>query len=147
MHDFRELGFMVNLVARQLERKMAEALRPHGLNPAYLPVIISLAQDQPQTQSELAIALDIRQPTMAQTLGRMELDGLIARAPDPSDRRATAITLTERTVGLLETIQGLGSDILTDALEDIPAERRTQLVEDLHTVSRRLALTDEASGR
>lgn len=44
---------------------MADALRPLHLTPAYLPVIISLAEHQPRTQSELALSLDIRQPTMA----------------------------------------------------------------------------------
>ncbi|GAA1394999.1 MarR family winged helix-turn-helix transcriptional regulator [Luteococcus peritonei] len=144
MHDFREFGFLVNLVARQLERRMAEALRPLGLTPAYLPVMISLAQVQPQTQTGLAVALDIRQPTMAQTLGRMERDGLITRAPDSHDRRATSITLTDKAEGLLGAIQDLGSEILTDALADLPEQRRTELAEDLHTVSRRLSGAEEA---
>lgn len=139
MPDFREFGFLVNLVARQLERRMAEALRPIGLTPAYLPVMIGLAQSQPQTQTHLATTLDIRQPTMAQTLGRMERDGLITRIPDTHDRRATSITLSDKAEALLGTIQKLGTDILTDALADIPPDRRKELVQDLQTISRRLA--------
>lgn len=129
----------MNLVARQLERRMAEALRPIGLTPAYLPVMISLAQSQPQTQTHLAITLDIRQPTMAQTLGRMERDGLITRTPDAHDRRATSITLSDKAEALLGTIQQLGTDILNDAMTDIPPDRRAKLVQDLQTISRRLA--------
>ena len=139
MQDYKQFGFVTNLVARQLERRMAEALRPLDLTPAYLPVIISLSRHQPKTQAELATTLDIRQPTMAQTLGRMERDGLITRTPDGRDRRATSITLTDKTMGLIGQIQDLASDIIDKALEDLSPERRTQLINDLNTVSRRLA--------
>lgn len=44
MQDYKQFGFVTNLVARQLERRMAEALRPLDLTPAYLPVIISLSR-------------------------------------------------------------------------------------------------------
>ena len=38
----------------------------------------------------------------------------------------------------------LGSEILTDALADLPEQRRTELAENLHTVSRRLASNEHA---
>lgn len=130
---------MINLVARQLERRMAEALRPLGLAPAYLPVMLSLAQEQPQKQTALAAKLDIRQPTMAQTLGRMERDGLIVRTPDEQDRRATSITLTEKATSLIGQVRELGGAIGQEAMQDIAPERQTQLIEDLQRMSENLA--------
>jgi len=138
MQQTRPFGFMINLVARQLERRMAESLRPLHLTPAYLPVILTLAETQPRTQTELATSMNIRQPTMARTLRRMERDGLIIRKPHPDDQRATAITLTDKTMSLLTRIQVIGRQISDDALAELPPERRTQLMADLATISIRL---------
>ena len=42
-------------------------------------------------------------------------------------------------MGLIGQIQDLASDIIDKALEDLSPERRTQLINDLNTVSRSLA--------
>jgi len=75
---------------------------------------------------------------MARTLRRMERDGLIIRKPHPDDQRATAITLTDKTMSLLTRIQVIGRQISDDALAELPPERRTQLMADLATISIRL---------
>ena len=139
MDNGRPLGFMINLVARQLERRIAEALRPLGLTPAYMPVMVSLAQHQPQTQSDLAAALDIRQPTMAQTLSRMERDGLIVRRPDAHDRRATSVLLTQRATSLLGQIRELGAEVAEEATRGFTPERRARLDEDLRAICQNLS--------
>jgi DNA-binding MarR family transcriptional regulator len=36
----------------------------------------------------------VEQPTMANTLSRMERDGLVIRTPDPNDRRSAQVRLT-----------------------------------------------------
>ncbi|MGW0194261.1 MarR family transcriptional regulator [Nonomuraea sp. NPDC003201] len=53
------------------------------------------------TQGELAKALAIRQPMMALTLRRMELDGLIVRVQDETDHRRAIIRLTPQAEALL----------------------------------------------
>ena len=51
------------------------------------------------TQAQLARRVAIEQPTMVRTIDRMERDGLVTRTPDPNDRRASRITLTDRGLG------------------------------------------------
>jgi DNA-binding MarR family transcriptional regulator len=48
------------------------------------------------TQRELLDRLDIEQATLANTLARMERDGLIVRRPHASDRRAMRNFLTDK---------------------------------------------------
>ncbi|MCL3776779.1 MULTISPECIES: MarR family transcriptional regulator [unclassified Actinomyces] len=139
MQHTQLLGFMINHVARQLERHMAEALRPLGLRPAYLPVLLILAESQPRTQAELATVLDIRQPTMAQTLSRMERDGLITRTPSAHDRRSASIHLTDKARGLTHEVVDIGRRISAEATRSLTPERRARLLEDLGTIAADLA--------
>lgn len=47
-------------------------------------------------QNQLAAAFRVSPSTLSEMLNRLEEDGLIARTPDPSDRRATLMTLTDQ---------------------------------------------------
>lgn len=90
------LGYLVNWAARLFTRQMEGALRPHGMAPGQLPVLFALAQGEPMSQGALAASAAVEQPTMANTLARMERDGLIVRSPHPSDKRSALISLTEQ---------------------------------------------------
>jgi DNA-binding MarR family transcriptional regulator len=79
---------------RLMRLRLTEALRPHGLAPAQFMVLVDLAGRQTRTQRELAARLAVEQPTMANTLARMERDGLITRRARPADRRVFDITAT-----------------------------------------------------
>lgn len=59
-----------------------------------MPVFFALADGSGMTQKQLALYAAVEQPTMANTLARMERDGLILREPSPSDRRSSVIRLS-----------------------------------------------------
>ena len=63
-----------------------------------------LDQDSRRLRSDqLLDRLDIEQATMANTLARMQRDGLISRRRHPSDRRAQLVFLTQRGKALRDT--------------------------------------------
>ena len=55
-----------------------------------------LWEEEGVTQSEIARRLDLEQPTVANTLRRMERDGLVHLSPDPNNRRQVLIYLTDK---------------------------------------------------
>jgi DNA-binding MarR family transcriptional regulator len=63
---------------------------------SYLPVWGALTDKGPLSQKELAQIAGVEQPTMAETLERMERAKLIRRQPNPNDKRASLISLTRR---------------------------------------------------
>ena len=71
--------------------------------PGQLPVLLELWNGDGLTQRELLDRLDIEQATMANTLARMQRDGLISRRRHPSDRRAQLVFLTQRGKALRDT--------------------------------------------
>jgi len=85
-------GYLTNwaarLFARAIERRLA------GGNSGPMPVFFALQDGGAMTQKALAQLAAVEQPTMANTLNRMERDGLVQRTPDPNDRRSAQVSLT-----------------------------------------------------
>lgn len=88
-------GHLISLAARGFARLSEARLKPLGFGIGHLPVLVALRDGQIGSQRDLARFARIEQPSMAQMLARMERDGLIQRAPDPSDGRSSRISLTE----------------------------------------------------
>ena len=57
-------------------------------------VLARLDREGPRSVSELAITERVRPQSMAQTVGDLERDGLVARSPDPCDKRRAVVALT-----------------------------------------------------
>lgn len=74
----------------------ARSDRPLGVVPGRFAQLLALYEQDGLTQAELCERVQIEQPTMANTLARMQRDGLIERVPDPADRRRSLVLLTER---------------------------------------------------
>lgn len=87
-------------LAAQLAKTFSKALSVRaanlGFSPGQFPVLLELWSEDGLTQRQLLDRLDVEQATLANTLARMERDGLIERKPHPRDRRAQIIDLTER---------------------------------------------------
>jgi MarR family transcriptional regulator for hemolysin len=88
-------GHYFSRIARALARIGDVRLRELGFATAQLPVLTALKDGAQLSQIELARWSKVEQPTMAQLLARMARDGLIRRDPDPADRRASLVSLTE----------------------------------------------------
>ncbi|HZP71857.1 MAG TPA: MarR family transcriptional regulator [Gaiellaceae bacterium] len=58
-------------------------------------VLARLDREGPRTTSALAAAERMRPQSMAQTVGELQAAGLVARRPDPIDRRQILIELTD----------------------------------------------------
>ena len=87
-------------MARLFAAGLKDRIGPLGIVPGQFPVLIELWESDGKTQRELVEKLEIEQPTLANTLARMERDGLIRRAKHPSDARSKLIYLTERGTSL-----------------------------------------------
>jgi DNA-binding MarR family transcriptional regulator len=88
----------LRIVLGQLVRRLRAE---HGFPIAHATVLSRLDREGAQTTSSLAAAERVRPQSMAQTLGELEADELIARRPDPDDRRQVLIELTARGRGRL----------------------------------------------
>ena len=88
------LGYVVNHLGRLFARALDRRLALHGVALGQFPVLLILWEQEGITQSAIARRLDLEQPTIANTLKRMERDGLVTFAPDPANRRQVLVGLT-----------------------------------------------------
>ncbi|NVZ66360.1 MarR family transcriptional regulator [Pseudomonas gingeri] len=88
-------SFLIKRVSQELIRQAEIRLRPLAIGMASMPVLGALKRGEARTQAELARLLQVEQPSMAQTLARLERDGLIRRRPDPQHKRIQIVELTE----------------------------------------------------
>ena len=102
--------YLSGLLAKALSRAFSEKAAGIGFSPGQFPVLVELWAEDGLTQRALLERLDIEQATLANTLARMERDGLIERHPHPTDRRASINRLTDK-----------GRLIEKDAIEAIEA--------------------------
>ena len=86
------------------------------------------------TQSDLVARLDVEQATMANTLARMERDGLIRRLPHPDDKRARQNWLTPRGADLREPATAAAQALNEHALRRLSKAERQMLVDLLQRV-------------
>lgn len=89
-------GYLANHMARLFAQGLHARIKPLGLAPAQFMVLLELWHDDGLTQKVLVERLDVEQATMANTIARMERDGLIERRAHENDRRARVIFLTSK---------------------------------------------------
>jgi DNA-binding MarR family transcriptional regulator len=90
------LGYQVNHAARLFAQALNQRIAPLGVVPGQFAQLLAVFEADGQTQRQLCEQVGIEQPTMANTLQRMERDGLIRREPDPTDGRRARVLLTKR---------------------------------------------------
>lgn len=127
-------GYLVNHVARIFARGLAAGIRPLGLTIGTFPALLELWEADGLTQKQLVERLDIEQATMANTLARMERDGLITRRSDAGDRRVQRVFLTARARDLRAPAIGAAMGVNAALLADLSDDERRQFIDLMHRI-------------
>lgn len=134
----KSAGYMTNWAARLFAREIDRRLKPLGLSSGQLPVFFALGGGAALTQKRLAEIAGIEQPTMAATLSRMERDGLIARTPDPRDRRSALVSLTPLALEKARAVAEATSAVNAQALSGLTEQDCEQFLGMLRSIVTRL---------
>lgn len=121
-------ALLITTAARLLARIADARFRDIGISVSQLPVLVALKDGASLPQKELTRLAGVEQPSMAQLLARMERDGIIRRKPDPADRRSSLISLTARTMKLIDPARAIMAQGNRDALAGFDDHEVQQLV-------------------
>ncbi|NUW04109.1 winged helix-turn-helix transcriptional regulator [Streptomyces sp. CAI 127] len=106
---------------------------------AYL-VLVALAGGEPPSQLALAKEVSLDRTVMTYLLDDLEAHGLVTRRPDPRDRRARQVLITDtgrtRLGEVRESLAAAEARLLTDLDEDDAAQLRTLLSRVARTAQR-----------
>lgn len=96
-HDHSDSAtFLATQLARGFTRALQGKASRLGFSPGQFPILLELWEEEGLTQRQLLDRVDVEQATIANTLSRMQRDGLIERRAHPSDKRAQQIFLTDK---------------------------------------------------
>ncbi len=127
-------ALLIATAARLLARIADARFRDIGISVSQLPVLVALKDGGSLSQKELTRRAGVEQPSMAQLLARMERDGVIRRKPDPADGRSSLISLTARTMKLIDPARAIMAQGNRDALAGFNDREVRQLVALLQRV-------------
>lgn len=122
MHE--NLCSKLNYLSRLLLSKVNEETSHFGVTQGQLPVLCCLNEREGQTQSELCKNIQVEQPTMANTLRRMERDGLICRSPSDHDGRQSQIYISREVRPILEDLQAKRDEVISRMLRNMSEEEQ-----------------------
>jgi MarR family transcriptional regulator, transcriptional regulator for hemolysin len=128
-------GYLVHDVARLFARRFNQrALLFLGLNSSQCRILAYLARHEGINQAGLADLLEIKPMTLVRQIDRMEADGWVERHPDPDDRRARRLVLTEKARPILVRILDLSTEIRREAFVNLSEEEGRHLIDLLRQV-------------
>lgn len=133
--DLRVEGIVDRIMGihRRLRRMLDETLEEHGLSYGEWSVLSSLhwSPTNRRTAGELASKVELSSAAMTNRLDRLESAGWIRRVPDPKDRRAVQVELTDEGKALysraVET-QAAKESIVASALNSKQQEQLNDLL-------------------
>ncbi|RUO31314.1 MarR family transcriptional regulator [Aliidiomarina soli] len=102
----------------------------HGLSLSLIRVLGILWDRRPR-MAELADYLGLEKQTMSGLITRAEKRGLVARAPNAEDGRATDVFLTSEGYELMKQLRVQGQQALAPLIEQLPASDQQLLQEIL----------------
>ena len=96
-----------SILYRYSQRFLTDALRRENLplESAQIPVFLRCALRPGIAQEEIASVTGLDKATVARTAAALESRGLVRRSPDPDDRRANRLFLTQQGEALLGAVE------------------------------------------
>ena len=114
-------------VARQLREISQEALAAWDITPSQLRALRVLGHHGTKRLSELSDRLHIAPRSATEVVDALESRHLVQRRPDPADRRATLVELTEQGTALLADIRAARGSEAERAFDRLTPEDRDHL--------------------
>jgi DNA-binding MarR family transcriptional regulator len=112
-------------IARTARRLRQEA--GTDLSPSMTAALATIERHGPMTPSEVASRERIQRPTATRVLARLEEMGLIARTPDPQDRRSSLIAITPEASEMLAEQRTRKTAFLAERLDRLTPDDRAAL--------------------
>ena len=144
----RSFGFIIADVTRLLRRSFnCRAQRMGlGLTPAQWQTLAHVSRNEGINQGALAQILEVQPITLSRLVDRLEAAGWVDRRPDPCDRRAVRLFLTDAAQPILERIRAVAVETMTEAMAGIPDDVREGIIDTLLAVRENLLCQDAVAG-
>ncbi|WP_051275000.1 MarR family winged helix-turn-helix transcriptional regulator [Cellulomonas sp. URHD0024] len=122
-----ELRYLVLATQREGHRLFARLLADTGLTPSQSEIVVVLAEFGPLSLRDLGGMIVCEAGSPSRVVDALVQRGLVARKPDPRDRRAVLLDLTARARELVPTLHEVESEMDAATADRLDPEQRVLL--------------------
>lgn len=116
-------------IQQEFEAQLVALDMPVQLSGPRLRLLLTVWKSDTIRMNELAIKLGLKARTITEHVDSLESDGLITRIPDPKDRRATLLQLTEEALAHVSRVRYIQEQISERLLQSFSAVQSKDLYE------------------
>lgn len=117
------LAFILNNASKTLTDVLNDRFMELGITRVQWAALYYLGKNESMSQCELGKKLEIKHPSVARLIGRMEKEGYLKKVKNQEDRRITNIELTERGKKIRARILPECERLSEQFIQGIPEER------------------------
>ena len=121
------IGFVIGDITRLIRRTFDQRAKKMGITRPQWRVLTVLMRHEGVNQSVLAEMLELDAMTLCRMVDRLQDAGLIERRPDPRDRRAWQLYLTDKATPIMDKMRPMGEALLQEAMVGIDEPDRELL--------------------
>jgi DNA-binding MarR family transcriptional regulator len=129
------LNQAIRLLSLRHRARAAALLAPLGLHPGQEVLLLELARTGPSIQAQLSEALGCEPPSVTLMTRKLEASGHIRRTPDPSDKRASIVELTDSGKALVHQLKQLWRALAEETITGLPDQTVAELPGILNTLT------------
>jgi DNA-binding MarR family transcriptional regulator len=137
---FRSVGFNLSSLGYAVSRRFRETLAPLRLEPREFALLRAVAAAEGQSQQAIGERLQIPASRMVAFVDALQHRDLLERRPNPQDRRAHALHLTDQGREMLGRAMTAAAAFENELCADLQASEREQLLDLLWRVAPQLGL-------
>lgn len=141
------VGFLIHDVSRMMRAWFDERAQAMGLTRAQWRVLVHLAGREGLNQSGLADILELDTVTLGRHIDNLERDGWLERRPDPSDRRAWLLYLTDAARPTLDKMEGLAAETMATAMAGLDEVAQARFHQTLTLIKENLSASADADAQ
>jgi len=134
------IGMQVNRTAFLMTEEIARRFAQHGyaLSAQDFGILFRLSRQQPMTQVDIASLMMRDKTTITRRIDSLVKKALVARTPNPDDRRCFHIKLTDQGKAALVVLIPLVRDFQHEVQRDVPEEDKKVTMQTLQSISNTL---------
>jgi DNA-binding MarR family transcriptional regulator len=134
--DVQDVASQLHATTLHLSRRLRAQDEARGISAPRLSALLALRVSGPLRIGDLAAVEQVEPPSMTRLIDKMQRDGLVARHPDPDDRRAVRVTITQAGKRALDRGHAGRITALTDLLGNLTAAELRALGTGVRALSR-----------
>jgi DNA-binding MarR family transcriptional regulator len=139
-------GMLLVKIGRMAERWFTEALKPIGLTPRHLGVLLEV-RACPTSQQALIDSIGVDPSKLVGLLNDLEADGLIVRRRDPEDRRRHIVEVSKEGRDRLAAAEKAAGEVEERLFASVDAAHREELLRVLAQVADETGILEGCLGR